>query len=102
VTNRLELHNLKCVTNSNNKLVFQIYFHGQDLESLHSHIDPKFLPKTYGGLRPEYSYTDWVDSLVHNKDIMAGKGSVILFNVLYLENSLSSNPKSFPETEIPP
>jgi len=49
----------------------KIHFHGQDLESLHSHIDPKFLPKAYGGFRPEYSYTDWVDNLVHNKDIVA-------------------------------
>lgn len=49
----------------------KIHFHGLDMESLHSHIDPKFLPKTYGGLRPEYSYTDWLDNLVHNKDIVA-------------------------------
>jgi hypothetical protein len=59
--------------------MLQIHFHGQDLESLHSHIDPKFLPKAYGGMRPEYSYTDWVDSFVNNKDIMAGKCPVILF-----------------------
>jgi hypothetical protein len=90
---RLELHNSKCVKNSNNNLVFQIHFHGQDLESLHSHIDPKFLPKAYGGFRPEYSYTDWVDSLVHNKDIVAGKSSVILFNVGYFEHCLDRNPK---------
>ena len=75
----LELHNLKCVKNSNNEFVFQIHFHGQDLESLHSHIDPKFLPKAYGGLRPEYSYTDWVDSLVRNKDIVAGKRNMLGF-----------------------
>lgn len=49
----------------------KIHFHGQDLESLHSQIDPKFLPKAYGGMRPEYSYTDWVDRLVNNKDIVA-------------------------------
>lgn len=49
----------------------KIHFHGQDFESLHSHIDPKFLPKAYGGLRPEYNYTDWLDNLVHNKDITA-------------------------------
>lgn len=91
MANRLELHNVKCVKNSNNNLVFQIHFHGQDLESLHSHIDPKFLPKAYGGFRPEYSYTDWVDNLVHNKDIVAGKSSVILFNLGYFEHCLESN-----------
>ncbi|KAJ9591886.1 hypothetical protein L9F63_001561, partial [Diploptera punctata] len=48
-----------------------IYFHGQDLESLHAHIDPKFLPKKYGGMRPEYSYTDWTDRLVDNKQIVS-------------------------------
>jgi hypothetical protein len=53
--------------------MFQIHFHGQDLESLHSHIDPKFLPKRYGGMRPEYSYTDWIEGIVDNKAIIAGK-----------------------------
>jgi len=95
MAHRLELHNLNFVKNSNNKLVFQIHFHGQDLESLHSHIDPKFLPKAYGGLRPEYSYTDWVDNLVHNKDIVAGKSSVVLLNVGYFEHCLDNNLKSF-------
>lgn len=65
------------------------------MESLHSHVDPKFLPKAYGGLRPEYSYTDWVDSLVHHEGIVAGKSSVILLNVGYFENRLDSNLKSF-------
>ena len=56
----------------NFNFLFQIYFHGQDLESLHAHIDPKFLPRRYGGMRPEYSYTDWIDRLVNNKQIVAG------------------------------
>jgi hypothetical protein len=95
LANRVEMHNLKHVKNSNTKLVFQIHFHGQDLESLHSHIDPKFLPKAYGGFRPEYSYTDWVDNLVHNKDIVAGKSSVIVFAVGYFEHCLDNNLKSY-------
>lgn len=53
-------------------LLFQIYFHGQDLESLHAHIEPKFLPRKYGGMRPEYNYTDWLDSLVYNHQIVSG------------------------------
>jgi hypothetical protein len=77
VAKRLVLYNVQCVKDSNNLLILQIHFHGQDLESLHSHIDQKFLPKAYGGMRPEYSYTDWVDSFVNNKDIVAGKCGVI-------------------------
>ncbi|XP_069698217.1 alpha-tocopherol transfer protein-like [Periplaneta americana] len=49
----------------------KIFFHGNDLESLHSHVDPKFLPKKYGGMRPEYSYTDWIDSLLNNQKIVS-------------------------------
>ncbi|XP_067007616.2 alpha-tocopherol transfer protein-like [Anabrus simplex] len=41
----------------------RIYFHGNDWESLHQHINPKFLPERYGGTRPEYNYTEWMDSL---------------------------------------
>ncbi|PSN38167.1 hypothetical protein C0J52_14555 [Blattella germanica] len=48
----------------------KIYIHGHDLDALYSHIDPKFLPKKYGGMRPEYNYTDWLDKLVENKDIV--------------------------------
>ncbi|XP_033611360.1 alpha-tocopherol transfer protein isoform X3 [Cryptotermes secundus] len=48
-----------------------IYFHGQDFESLHSHIDPKFLPKRYGGMRPEYRYTDWIHNFLNNETIIA-------------------------------
>lgn len=54
-----------------NRMKEKIYFHGHDLESLHSHIDPKFLPRRYGGMRPEYSYTDWVQSFLNNKTIIA-------------------------------
>ncbi|PNF14739.1 hypothetical protein B7P43_G08927 [Cryptotermes secundus] len=49
----------------------KIYFHGQDFESLHSHIDPKFLPKRYGGMRPEYRYTDWIHNFLNNETIIA-------------------------------
>lgn len=41
----------------------RIYVHGSDMKSLHTHIDPKFLPGKYGGTRQEYSYNDWVDTL---------------------------------------
>nr|CAD7439417.1 unnamed protein product [Timema bartmani] len=48
----------------------KIYFHGDDLDSLHAHIDPKFLPARYGGVQPEFSYMDWMDSLRNNPRIV--------------------------------
>nr|CAD7574819.1 unnamed protein product [Timema californicum] len=48
----------------------KIYFHGDDLDSLHAHIDPKFLPACYGGVQPEFSYMDWMDSLRNNPRIV--------------------------------
>jgi hypothetical protein len=74
--------------------MFQIYFHGQDFESLHSHIDPKFLPKRYGGMRPEYSYTDWVQSFLSNKTIMAGEHVV-------MPSSRQTDCRSLKYTDIP-
>jgi hypothetical protein len=59
--------------------MFQIYFHGHDFESLHTHIDPKFLPRRYGGMRPEYRYTDWLHSFLNNKTIIAGEHVVLSF-----------------------
>lgn len=67
--------------------MLQIYVHGDNLESLHSHIDPKFLPEKYGGTRPEYSYKDWMDSLSANPDII--KGIIILSINLILSNVIT-------------
>lgn len=67
--------------------MFQIYFHGQDFESLHSHIDPKFLPKRYGGMRPEYRYTDWIHSFLNNETIIAGEHVVLSFGHSIFRNS---------------
>lgn len=50
-----------------------MFFHGEDRESLHAHIDPKYLPTTYGGTRPEYSYREWFESLGKNPAIIEGK-----------------------------
>ncbi|XP_054284146.1 alpha-tocopherol transfer protein-like [Macrosteles quadrilineatus] len=47
-----------------------MFFHGSDRESLHQHIQPKYLPKVYGGIRPDYSYRDWFESLRHNPRII--------------------------------
>lgn len=48
------------------KMREKIHIHGCNLESLHAHIDPKFLPEKYGGTRPEYSYRQWMDTLSQN------------------------------------
>nr|CAD7410324.1 unnamed protein product [Timema poppensis] len=53
----------------------KIYFHGDDLDSLHAHIDPKFLPACYGGVQPEFSYMDWMDSLRNNPRIVREEGN---------------------------
>nr|XP_015835574.1 PREDICTED: alpha-tocopherol transfer protein-like isoform X1 [Tribolium castaneum] len=48
----------------------RIFFHGDNLESLHKHIDPKYLPERYGGIHPDYDYEHWVDSCRKNSKIV--------------------------------
>ncbi|XP_026469368.1 alpha-tocopherol transfer protein-like [Ctenocephalides felis] len=48
----------------------RIFFHGADMESLHQHIDPKYLPEVYGGSREECPYYMWFDSLKYNVEVM--------------------------------
>jgi len=43
-----------------------LFFHGKNMESLHKHIDVKYLPKVYGGVRPSYSYQYWLTNLQKN------------------------------------
>ncbi|KAH8404823.1 hypothetical protein KR222_004793, partial [Zaprionus bogoriensis] len=40
-----------------------LFIHGSDMSSLHKHIYPEHLPKRYGGLNDDYSYTLWLDML---------------------------------------
>ncbi|XP_018569342.1 alpha-tocopherol transfer protein-like [Anoplophora glabripennis] len=47
----------------------RIFFHGEDMDSLHQHIDPKHLPERYGGIHPDYSYNDWVNYFETNEKI---------------------------------
>lgn len=42
----------------------RIYFHGDDLEGLHSYIEPKYLPKRYGGIHHDYAMNIWVDDII--------------------------------------
>lgn len=40
----------------NDTMKAKVFFHGQDMESLHQHIYPKHLPEIYGGVQPDYDY----------------------------------------------
>ncbi|XP_024082535.1 alpha-tocopherol transfer protein-like [Cimex lectularius] len=47
-----------------------LFFHGSDMNSLHKHIDPKFLPESYGGKRPEFHYAEWFRKLTKNRAVV--------------------------------
>lgn len=53
--------------------MLQIHNHGNDLESLHNFIDPKYLPKKYGGIRPDYPYREWFKNLSKNPQVVKGE-----------------------------
>lgn len=42
----------------------RIFFHIDDMDSLHSHIEPKYLPTRYGGIHPDYSMDVWIDNII--------------------------------------
>ncbi|XP_050527190.1 alpha-tocopherol transfer protein-like [Daktulosphaira vitifoliae] len=46
-----------------------LFFHSSKMESLHKHISPKYLPKEYGGIRPNYPYEQWFINLPKNEKI---------------------------------
>ncbi|XP_030036988.2 alpha-tocopherol transfer protein isoform X2 [Manduca sexta] len=50
----------------NNVMNSKIYFHGNDMTSLHKHIHRDHLPERYGGIWPDYPYTIWFESLRKN------------------------------------
>lgn len=68
-----------------------MFFHGKDRESLHAHLDPKYLPTTYGGIRPEYSYTEWFESLGKNPEIIKGKTYITVSNKIKFYIKLNQN-----------
>ncbi|XP_011505212.1 PREDICTED: alpha-tocopherol transfer protein isoform X2 [Ceratosolen solmsi marchali] len=58
----------------------KIFFHGDNMESLHRHIPPAYLPKKYGGTREELPYYRWIDSLGKDPRVvkeMRGLGYII-------------------------
>jgi hypothetical protein len=46
----------------------KIYFH-RSTESLHEHINPKYLPETYGGTQPNLDNNHWFADLSKNETI---------------------------------
>lgn len=44
----------------NEQMRQKVMIHGDNMESLHKYIDPQCLSKRYGGIHPDYSYTDWI------------------------------------------
>lgn len=52
------------------KMKERIFFHGDDRDSLHRHIDAKYLPERYGGIHPDYNYNDWIDNLRSNQKVV--------------------------------
>nr|CAI5834080.1 unnamed protein product [Callosobruchus analis] len=52
------------------KMKEKIFFHGENMESLHQHIDPKHLPERYGGVHPDYCYNDWIKFFESSEKIM--------------------------------
>lgn len=53
----------------NERMRERIFIHGDNMESLHQHIDPKHLPERYGGIQPDYNYNDWIDYFKRDEKI---------------------------------
>ncbi|XP_055634071.1 clavesin-1-like isoform X2 [Toxorhynchites rutilus septentrionalis] len=54
----------------NDRMREKLYFHGTDRASLHKHLDPEYLPERYGGTKPEYPYTYWLEHLCSNEYVI--------------------------------
>ncbi|KAL3280643.1 hypothetical protein HHI36_003879, partial [Cryptolaemus montrouzieri] len=54
----------------NERMKSRIFFHGEDRDSLHKHIDPKYLPARYGGVHPDYPQREWFDWFRGDKKIV--------------------------------
>ncbi|XP_045470182.1 alpha-tocopherol transfer protein-like isoform X3 [Harmonia axyridis] len=54
----------------NERMKSRIFFHGDNRESLHKHIDPKYLPKRYGGVHPDYPQKEWFEGFQRDKKIV--------------------------------
>lgn len=54
----------------NDAMRSRLFFHGSDFKSLHKHIDPKHLPKRYGGEIDDYSYKPWIEHCKGNEKVI--------------------------------
>ncbi|XP_022908326.1 alpha-tocopherol transfer protein-like isoform X2 [Onthophagus taurus] len=54
----------------NDRMKERIYVHGNDMESLHKHIEPKFLPRRYGGVHDDPCVKDWLEFFFTNPIIL--------------------------------
>uniref|UniRef100_A0A182P9H0 CRAL-TRIO domain-containing protein n=1 Tax=Anopheles epiroticus TaxID=199890 RepID=A0A182P9H0_9DIPT len=52
------------------KMRQRLFFHGTDRASLHKYIDPEALPERYGGTKPEYPYTYWLEHLSRDERVV--------------------------------
>ncbi|XP_044742317.1 alpha-tocopherol transfer protein-like isoform X2 [Chrysoperla carnea] len=41
----------------------KLFIHGDDMESFHQHIDPKYLPTRYGGSQDDVNFNEWLEWL---------------------------------------
>jgi retinaldehyde-binding protein 1 len=50
-----------------------MHFHGSDMKKLHQFVPAEYLPKNYGGTRPELDYAgkDWYPCVEKNIDFFA-------------------------------
>lgn len=54
----------------NDAMRSRLFFHGTNYKSLHKHIDPKNLPKQYGGEMDDYSYKPWIEHCKSNEKVV--------------------------------
>lgn len=52
----------------------RIYFHGEDMSSLHQHISPDVLPKEYGGTQGDFDNRDFVAAMEENEELFKRDG----------------------------
>ncbi|XP_066141742.1 alpha-tocopherol transfer protein-like [Euwallacea fornicatus] len=46
-----------------------------DLESLHKHVSPKYLPERYGGIHKDYRFDEWIAVLNENEGLLDEMGA---------------------------
>lgn len=52
--------------------IFQVHFHGADMNSLHNFISPEYLPIEWGGKQPPYNTKDITRLIKENENKLIG------------------------------